>query len=98
MARAWGENRSTAWRSPTPAWVATKEAREILRRLDEWARTHYVSLMMRAEVHASLGEMDSAVTLLQHSLDTRESMFVMGRSMPELAPILDDQRVKRLLD
>jgi len=76
----------------------TKEARDILRRLDDRARTSYVPLIMLAAVHANLGDMDAAIALLQRSLDTRESIFAYGRRIPELAPMLGDPRVQRLLD
>jgi serine/threonine-protein kinase len=75
----------------------TKEARDILRQLDDWARTHYVPLMVLAAVHGSVGDKDAAVALLQRSLDARELMFLSGAHSPEMAPLLDDPRVKHLL-
>jgi len=53
---------------------------------------------MLAAVHVNLGDLNAAIALLQRSLDTRESTFVYGRRIPELAPMLGDPRVQRLLD
>jgi len=76
-----------------------QEAREILRRLDERARTQYVPYWSRAAVRGSLGEMDQAVELLQRALDTRETWMVSARQLPEVAALATkDPRARRILD
>jgi len=76
-----------------------REAREILRRLDERARTSYVPFWARAAVRGSVGDIDEAVALLQRALDTRESWMLSARVLPELAAIATkDQRARHILD
>jgi tetratricopeptide (TPR) repeat protein len=74
------------------------DARAIMRRMDERAKTHYVPFFTRAGLHAALGDMDTAVSLLQLSVDHRESVMLMIRSVSELAPLLKDPRAKRIFD
>lgn len=71
----------------------------MLRRLDERARTRYVSYWSRAAVRGSLGDMDETVTLLQRALDTRESWMMSARTLPELAALASkDPRARRILN
>jgi serine/threonine-protein kinase len=76
-----------------------QEARELLRRLDERARTRYVSYWSRAAVRGSLGDMDETVTLLQRAIDTRESWMMSAGTLPELAALATrDPRARRILN
>jgi TolB-like protein/tetratricopeptide (TPR) repeat protein len=72
------------------------DARDVMRRLDERARTHYVPYLLRAAVHAGLGDMNEAVTLLQRAVDTREVFVHSFRLLPEMAPLLHDARAQRI--
>ena len=74
------------------------EARDVLRRMDERARTHYVPPSMRAVVHAALGHRDRAVALLQQAFDQRDSYMFALRTLPEMKPLLADPRAQRILD
>src|SRR5262249_42416620 len=49
-----------------------RDARDVMHRLDEHARTQYAPYYLRASVHAALDDMDTAIQLLQHAVDTRE--------------------------
>ena len=76
-----------------------QEAREILRRLDDRARTRYVPYWSRAAVRGSLGDMDEAVALLQRAVDTRETWMVSADTLPELAALATrDPRARRILN
>ena len=72
------------------------DARDVMRRLDERARTHYVPYYLRAAVHAALGDMDEAVVLLQRAVDTREVFVHSFRRLPEMAPLRHDARAQRI--
>ena len=73
------------------------DAREVMRRLDERARTQYVPYYMRAVVHAAIGDLDEALALLQRSVDTREVIIFSFRGLPEMRPLLEDPRAQRIL-
>jgi serine/threonine protein kinase len=75
-----------------------KDAREIMRRMDERARTQYVPFITRAEVHAALGDLDTSVALLQQALDRRESFMFVLRELPEMAPLLMNPRAQRIVE
>jgi hypothetical protein len=74
------------------------DARDIMRRLDEHARTHYVPYYLRAAVHAALGDMDTAVQLLQQAVDTREGIVFAFRQLPEMAPLFKDPRAVKVYE
>jgi len=71
-------------------------ARDIMRQLDERAKTRYVPYFMRAIVHATLGDLDAAVTFLQQGIDHRETILLAMRALPELAPLRADPRAQRI--
>jgi tetratricopeptide (TPR) repeat protein len=74
------------------------DARDVMRRLDEHARTHYVPYYLRAAVHAAVGDRDTAVQLLQQSVDTREVIVLIFRRLPEMAPLLEDPRGLKIFE
>jgi serine/threonine-protein kinase len=74
------------------------EAREVLRRLDERARMHYVPYYMRAVLHAALGDRDEAAALMQQAIDHREGLMMQAVSLPEAAPLAADPRGRRIFD
>jgi len=74
------------------------DARDVMQRLDEDARTRYVPYYLRAAVHAALGEMDTAVRLLQQAVDTREVIVFAFRETPEMAPLLKDPRALKIYE
>jgi hypothetical protein len=69
-----------------------------MRRLDEWAGTHYVPYYLRAVVHAAVGDMDTAVHLLRQAVDTREVIVFAFRHLPEMAPLLKDPRAVKIFE
>jgi TolB-like protein len=75
-----------------------KEARDIMRQLDERARAQYVPFVTRAMVHAALGDPDTAVALLQQGIDKRESYIFALRSLPEMGALLKDPRARHLIE
>jgi tetratricopeptide (TPR) repeat protein len=76
----------------------TKDAADIMRSMDERARSHYVPFFARALLHAAMGDMDTGVALLQKAVDGREQMFLALRLQPEMAPLVKDPRARRILD
>ena len=74
------------------------EARDIMRRLDQLATTQYVPFVTRAEVHAALGDRDTAVDLLRQGIDRREAYIFALRRLPEFAPLLEDPRAQRVIE
>ena len=74
------------------------EARNVLRRMDERAKTHYVPPSMRAVVHAALRDQDTAVALLQQAFDQRDSYMFAMRRLPEMKPLLADSRAQQILE
>ena len=75
-----------------------KEARDIMRLMDERAKAQYVPFVTRAIVHAALGDLDTAVALLQQAVDHREGFIFMLRPLPEMAPLVKDPRAQRIIE
>ena len=75
----------------------TKEAREILTRLEAYAQRHYVNPMFFAMIHASLGDMDRAFAALNRAADDRTVLIGGLNVWPELAPLRGDPRFGALL-
>ena len=75
-----------------------RDAREILRRMDDRARTQYVPFITRAALHAAVGDVDVSVALLQQALERRESFMFALRQLPEMAPLLRDPRAQRIVE
>lgn len=76
----------------------TDDARKAMRRLDDYAKTHYVLFMGRAIVHATLGDMDGALALLNEAVGHSESLVVMLAPLPEAAPLMRDPRARKIID
>jgi hypothetical protein len=53
------------------AWGKEKEARTILRELEQMGRRKYVSQVFIAAIRAGLGEMDQALTCLETAYEDR---------------------------
>ena len=49
-----------------------KEVRDMMRKLDERAATHYVPPSLRAVVHAALQDKERGVALLQEAFDRKD--------------------------
>ena len=75
-----------------------KEARDIMRQLDERARERYVPYVTRAIVHAAVGDKDEALALLQQGIDKKENFIYLFRKLPEMAPLIKDPRALSLID
>jgi eukaryotic-like serine/threonine-protein kinase len=74
------------------------DAQNIMHAMDELAKTRYVPYFMRATVHAALGDMDTAVTLLRDAVGHQEGIFLATHSLPEMAPLARDPRVRDLFE
>jgi len=74
------------------------DARDVMRRMDEQAGTRYVPSIFRAIVHADLGDVDGAVTLLEQAVDSREGFMLALRDKPDMRALVTDPRTRRILD
>ncbi|MGH7702533.1 MAG: hypothetical protein ACREMO_05540 [Gemmatimonadales bacterium] len=74
----------------------SKEAREMLGRLEAYARRHYFNPIFFAEIHASLGEKDLALEWLERAATDR-TVWVLGSSWPELDPLRSDPQFPALV-
>lgn len=75
----------------------TKEAREILARLEAYAKGHYVNPIFFAEIHASLGEKDLAFEWLERAVIDRTAWLMGPTLWPELDPLRSDARYAALV-
>jgi TolB-like protein/tetratricopeptide (TPR) repeat protein len=75
-----------------------RDARDVMQRLDQHAVTHYVPYYLRTAVHAVLGDMDTAVQLLQQAVDTREVIVFAFRQTPEMSSLLKDPRALKIYE
>jgi tetratricopeptide (TPR) repeat protein len=75
----------------------TAEARAVLARMEELARTKYVPFILRAIVYANLGELGKAAELLQQGVDRRETVMLAFKSHPEMEPLQKDPRTRQIL-
>jgi hypothetical protein len=91
--------------APTPYGLAatyarmgrTAEARTVLREIEHRYRDGFVSRLDLAIVHATLGETDSAVSLLEAAYAAHDAQFLTALQYLELAPVTHDPRIRRLL-
>jgi hypothetical protein len=60
------------------AWGEEREARNILRELDELARRKYVSQVFVAAIFAAIGDTNRALTCLETACDDRCTWLVRG--------------------
>ncbi len=75
----------------------TREARELLGRLEAYAEQHYVNPLFLAAIHASLGEKDQAFALLERAVTDR-TVLAAGLSIwPELESLHSDPRFTALI-
>jgi serine/threonine-protein kinase len=75
----------------------TKEAREILGRLETYARSHYVNPLFPAAIYASLGDRDHAFAFLERAVSDR-TVLVAGLSFwPEFDSLHSDPRFAALV-
>jgi len=75
----------------------TGEAREILGRLEAYARTHYVNPIFLAEVHASLAEKDLAFEWLERAYNQRDAGLAEMKGDPLLHKLERDPRYSAFL-
>jgi len=74
------------------------EAKEIMRDMDARASRQYVPLCARAAVHEVMGDHETAVDLVRQSVDARELHVMYVRVLVEMKPLIQDPRVRKLLD
>ena len=75
----------------------TKEAREILARLEAFAKGHYVNPIFFAHIHASLGEKDRAFEYLEKAAADRTVLMGGLNAWPELMSLRSDPRFAALV-
>lgn len=75
----------------------TEPAKQILRQLEEDARTHYVSPVQLAQPYAALGEFDRALSLLEEARQQRSADLIWIGVRPTFDPVRNDPRFQRLL-
>ena len=73
------------------------EARAALDRLDEMAKTSYVSPYHRALIHINLGKRDKALALLQEAYDIKDGWLAWLGVEPQLDPLRDTPEFAELL-
>jgi len=73
-----------------------KEAREVMRRLDEHAARQYVPPSIRASVHAALGDTETAISLLEEAFRIKDLYLI--QQLREFAPLRSDPRAKAILE
>ncbi|MDH5196471.1 MAG: protein kinase [Gemmatimonadota bacterium] len=75
----------------------TNEARAALGEIEARHRQGFVSRLDLAVVYATLGNVDSAVALLEQAYAARETQFLTAPQYAELQPAIRDPRIQRLL-
>lgn len=75
----------------------TDDARAALTRLDEIAKTSYVSPFHRALIHIHLGEHDRALALLQEAYEIKDGWLAWLGVEPQFDPLREDPRFADLL-
>ncbi len=73
-----------------------EDARQVLGRLEAYARDHYVNPIFFAEIHAGLGETDLAFEWLERATSDRTVWMVGLTLWPELDPLRSDPRFTAL--
>jgi hypothetical protein len=73
------------------------EARALIDRLSEIARTAYVPPSSFAWIHLGLGDIDEAFTWMDRAVDGRDPMMIPIKSFPFLDPFRADARYHALL-
>ena len=74
----------------------TKEAREILGRLEAYAERHYVNPFSLAAIHASLGDKDRAFESLERAARDRTMLIAALSDWPEFDSLHSDPRFAAL--
>jgi serine/threonine-protein kinase len=73
------------------------EAEEILSRLEDEARQHYVRAEILAMGYAALGNMDKAISSLERAYQTRSAGLIYLHLDPGYRPLRDDPRYQELV-
>ncbi len=74
-----------------------QDARDTMKKVDDYAAKHYISPAMRAVVHGALGDRETAVALLQVAFDKKDLYLLAARPMPELESLLSDPRARSII-
>jgi tetratricopeptide (TPR) repeat protein len=75
-----------------------KDAREVMRQMDERARSRYFPFALRAIVHAAVGDWEGAAPLLRQAVDQREGVLLAFRSTAEMKAMETHPRTKDILE
>jgi serine/threonine-protein kinase len=74
-----------------------RDARDMMRRIDELAAKQYVSPGLRAVVHGALGDIDGGVALLQEAFDRRDVYLFTARAQTDFEVLLGDPRGRKIV-
>jgi tetratricopeptide (TPR) repeat protein len=74
-----------------------KEAREILRMIEDAARNKYIAPYSSAVIHLALGEIDAALQWMEHGLATHDVWLLWIKQSPRLDPLRGDTRFQNLM-
>ena len=80
-----------------PSQDAVNEAHSVLERLDELAKTRYVSPLERAGVYAGLGDLDRSFEWMERAYEERTSELPLLRLYPWGEDVDQDPRYTELL-
>ncbi|HEY7573932.1 MAG TPA: hypothetical protein VIB08_02125 [Thermoanaerobaculia bacterium] len=94
-----------ALREQTPVGLAIclahaggeKEAREILRRVEQESKTRYIDASSIGAIHAALGQKDEAFAWIDKAVEARSGRMPMLELWPDLEPLRSDPRWDRLV-
>jgi TolB-like protein/Flp pilus assembly protein TadD len=75
-----------------------KEAKNILKQLEELEKKKYVPLFFKALIYEALGETDQAFSFLEASFERREYGMLTLKVSPELDSLRSDPRFKVLIE
>ena len=80
-----------------PKVIVMEEAAEILSRLEEESKQHYIRAEILAMGYAALGELDRAFALLERAYQARSSGLIYLHLDPGYEPLRQDPRFKELV-
>jgi TolB-like protein/Tfp pilus assembly protein PilF len=74
-----------------------KDAREILKMLEDGARKKYIAPYSFAVIHIALGEIDAGLRWMEHGVATHDVWLVWMKQSPRLDPLRGDARFQNLM-
>jgi serine/threonine-protein kinase len=75
-----------------------KDARDTMKRLDDYAAVHYLSPALRSVVHGALGDTEGGVALLEEAGRIKDLYLIIAASQGELEPLKRDRRARAIIE